>query len=69
MQQRKAKAEGLFIAVPFGEDHAPNQRESICIVVMHRDVLEQILTGQIITKKVRCKFQNFFITTLAIKIP
>lgn len=60
MQQKKTKAMDLFIAIPFGEDGTPNQRELICVVAMHCDIFEQILKGRSITKKVRCKFQNFF---------
>lgn len=58
MLQKKAKE--LFIAVPYGKDHVPGQRELICVVVMHCDIFEQILKGQIITKRVRyCRLQNF----------
>ncbi|EFO19711.2 short chain dehydrogenase/reductase family oxidoreductase [Loa loa] len=40
------------VTMPFGENHVSGQRESICIIVMHCDIFEQILKGQIITKKV-----------------
>ncbi|VBB26146.1 unnamed protein product, partial [Acanthocheilonema viteae] len=36
----------------FGENHVPNRRELICVLVMHCDIFEQILKGQIITKKI-----------------
>uniref|UniRef100_A0A0R3RGL4 SCP2 domain-containing protein n=1 Tax=Elaeophora elaphi TaxID=1147741 RepID=A0A0R3RGL4_9BILA len=36
----------------YGEDRVPNQRELICVVTMHCDVFEEILKGQIITKKI-----------------
>uniref|UniRef100_A0A8R1Y3Z6 Ketoreductase domain-containing protein n=1 Tax=Onchocerca volvulus TaxID=6282 RepID=A0A8R1Y3Z6_ONCVO len=38
--------------IPFGGDNVPGQRELICIIMMHCDLLEQILEGQIITKKI-----------------
>ncbi|MCP9259373.1 Peroxisomal multifunctional enzyme A [Dirofilaria immitis] len=44
--------------VPFGGDHIPGQRELICIVTMHCDLLEQILKGQIITKRTSCRLSN-----------
>ncbi|VDO50135.1 unnamed protein product [Onchocerca flexuosa] len=49
MQQGKAK--DLFIAITFGGDRVFGQRELICIIMMHCDLLEQISEGQILTKK------------------
>ncbi|KAK6101789.1 short chain dehydrogenase family protein [Brugia pahangi] len=38
--------------VPFDGDYVPGQRELICIIAMHWDIFEQILNGQVITKKI-----------------
>uniref|UniRef100_A0AAF5PPP1 Bm5073 n=1 Tax=Wuchereria bancrofti TaxID=6293 RepID=A0AAF5PPP1_WUCBA len=38
--------------VPFDDDYVPGQRELICIIAMHCDIFEQILNGQVITKKI-----------------
>ncbi|OZC11685.1 D-domain protein [Onchocerca flexuosa] len=37
--------------ITFGGDRVFGQRELICIIMMHCDLLEQILEGQILTKK------------------
>ncbi|VIO91406.1 Uncharacterized protein BM_BM12000 [Brugia malayi] len=38
--------------VPFDGDYVPGQRELICIIAMHWNIFEQILNGQVITKKI-----------------